>query len=111
MKKTLGWAVDKRITLSLAGYYVTLEKDFDENRYREVASHLKKRAGIFSALRSHLNPLFVATLDVSGAEPEQAVNLLMEKADALKQFGFKVNSYTYLAALMMSEQKINGHLK
>lgn len=105
LKKTLGWAVDKRITLSLAGYYVTLEKDFDENRYREVANHLKKRAGIFSALRSHLNPLFVATLDVSGAEPEQAVNLLMEKADALKQFGFKVNSYTYLAALMMSEQK------
>jgi len=105
LKKTLGWSVDKRITLSLAGYYVTLEKEFDEIRFKEVASYLKKRAGIFSALRSHLHPLFVATLDVSGAEPEQAVNLYMEKADALKQFGFKMNSYTYLAALMMSDQK------
>lgn len=105
LKKTLGWTVDKRIILSLAGYYVTLEKEFNETRYQEVASCLKKRAGIFSALRSHLNPLFVATLDVTGAEPEQAVNLLMDKAEALKQFGFKMNSYTYLAALMMSEQK------
>lgn len=105
LKKTLGWTVDKRITLSLAGYYVTLEKEFDESRYKEVSSHLKKRAGIFSALRSHLHPLFVATLDVSGADPEQAVNLYMEKADALKQFGIKMNSYTYLAAIMMSDQK------
>ena len=105
LKKTLGWSVDKRITLSLAGYYVTLEKEFEETRYKEVADHLKKVAGIFSPLRSHLNPLFVATLDASGAEPEQAVDLLMEKADALKQFGFKMNSYTYLAALMMSDQK------
>lgn len=105
LKKTLGWTVDKRITLSLAGYYVTLEKEFDETRYKEVASYLKKRAGIFSPLLSHINPLFVATLDVSGVEPEQAVNLLMDKAEALKHFGFKMNSYTYLAALMMSEQK------
>ncbi|WP_277583988.1 DUF4003 family protein [Psychrobacillus antarcticus] len=105
LKKTVGWTVDKRITLSLAGYYVTLEKEFDETRYQEIATHLKKRAGIFSALRSHLHPLFVATLDVSGVDSEQAVNLLMEKADALKQFGFKMNSYTYLAALMMSDQK------
>lgn len=105
LKKTLGWTVDKRITLSLAGYYVTLEKEFDEIRYKAVSSHLKNRAGIFSTLRSHLHPLFVATLDVSGAEPETAVNLLMEKTEALKQFGFRMNSYAYLAALMMSDQE------
>ena len=104
MKKTLGWTVDKRVALALTGYYVTLEKEFDEKRYQEVLSHLKKRAGVFSPLRSHLSPLFVATLDVSGEEPEEAVSLLIKKADALKQFGFKMNSYTYLAALMMSDQ-------
>lgn len=47
LKKTLGWTVDKRITLSLAGYYVTLEKEFDETKYKEVASHLKKEQASF----------------------------------------------------------------
>lgn len=105
LKKVLGWTVDKRVTLALAGYYVTLEKEFNENRYNEIAAHIKKSAGIFSPLRSHLHPLFVATLDVSGVEPKQAVDQLIEKADALKAASFKMNSYTYLAALMMSEEK------
>lgn len=105
LKKYLGWTVDKRVTLALAGYYITLEKEFNEKRFHEIATHIKKRAGILSPLRSHLNPLFVATLDVSDLEPQLAVDLLIEKAEALKTASFKMNSYTYLAALMMSEDK------
>lgn len=105
LKKVLGWSVDKRVTLSLAGYYVTLEKEFEEARFDEIASYLKKSVGIFSPLRSHLNPLFVATLDTQGLDPKLAVDLLLEKAEALKAASFKMNSYTYLAALLMSDEK------
>lgn len=105
LKKVLGWSVDKRVTLSLAGYYVTLEKEFEEARFNETASYLKKKVGIFSPLRSHLNPLFVATLDTQGLDPELAVDLLLEKAEALKEASFKMNSYMYLAALLMSDDK------
>ncbi|SES40285.1 DUF4003 family protein [Psychrobacillus sp. OK032] len=113
LKKVLGWTVDKRVTLSLAGYYVTLEREFNEKRYNEISKQIKKNAGIFNPLRSHLHPLFVSTLDVSDMEPELAVNLLMEKAAALKAASFKMNSYAYLAALMMSDDKENwpGEIK
>ncbi|TQR18991.1 DUF4003 family protein [Psychrobacillus vulpis] len=105
LKKVVGWSVDKRVTLSLAGFYVTLGKEFDEGRFREIEGYIKKKAGIFSPLRSHLHPLFVATLDTSGLEPIQAVDILLEKVEALKKASFKVNSYTYLAALLMSNEK------
>ncbi|WP_342599507.1 DUF4003 family protein [Psychrobacillus sp. FSL H8-0483] len=105
LKKAVGWGVDKRVTLSLAGYYVILEKKFDEKRFKDMEACIKKKAGIFSPLRSHLHPLFVATLDAGGLDPEQAVDLLLEKVEALKKSSFKVNSYTYLAALLMSDEK------
>ncbi|MFF2754612.1 DUF4003 family protein [Psychrobacillus sp. NPDC058041] len=105
LKKVVGWGVDKRVTLSLAGYYVTLGKEFNENRFKEIEAYIKKKANIFSPLRSHLQPLFVATIDVGGLEPIQAVDLLLEKVEVLKKSSFKVNSYTYLAALLMSDDK------
>ncbi|MDI2586338.1 DUF4003 family protein [Psychrobacillus sp. NEAU-3TGS] len=113
LKKVLGWTVDKRVTLSLAGYYVTLEREFNEKRYNEISTHIKKSVGMFNPLRSHLHPLFVSTLDVSDMEPKQAVDLLIEKTEALKAASFKINSYAYLAALMMSEDKENwsGEIK
>lgn len=105
LKKVLGWTVDKRVALSLAGYYVTLEREFNEKRYNEISTHIKKSTGMFSPLRSHLHPLFVSTLDVSDLGEKEAVELLIEKAEALKAASFKMNSYTYLAALMMSDDK------
>ncbi|MEI4772005.1 DUF4003 family protein [Psychrobacillus sp. FJAT-51614] len=105
LKKVLSWGVDKRVTLSLAGYYVTLDKELSESRFKEIETIIKKKAGIFSPLRSHLNPLFVATLDSGGLEPQLAVDLLLEKVEALKNSSFKINSYTYLAALLMSDEK------
>lgn len=107
VKKVVGWSVDKRVVLSLAGYYVTLGKGLEEKRYKEIEANIKKKVNIFSPLRSHLNPLFIATLDVSGLEPSEAVNLLVEKVDAMKKASFKVNSYTYLAALLMSDDREN----
>ena len=105
LKKSVGWGVDKRLTLSLAGYYVTLEQDFNETRYQEISTIIKKSVGIFSPLRSHLHPLFTATLDASGLEPKLAVEQLILKIEALKASSFKMNNYAYLAALMMSPAK------
>lgn len=105
LKKVLGWTVDKRVILSIAGYYVTLEKEFDEGRFNEIAVYIKKSVGLFSPLRSHLHPLFVATLDAGGFEPKYAVDQLVEKAEALKKASFKMSSYTYLSALLMSDDK------
>ena len=105
LKKVVGWGVDKRVTLSLAGYYVTLGKEFNENRFKEIEAYIKKKANIFSPLRSHLQPLFVATIDAGELEPIQAVDLLLEKVEVLKKSSFKVNSYTYLAALLMSDDQ------
>ncbi|WP_391205746.1 DUF4003 family protein [Psychrobacillus sp. L4] len=105
LKKVVGWGVDKRVTLSLAGYYVILGKEFDESRFKEIEAYIKKRASVFSPLRSYLHPLFVATIDAGGLDSIQAVDLLLEKVEALKKSSFKVNSYTYLAALLMSDDK------
>lgn len=107
LKKVIGWGVDKRVTLSLAGYYVTLGKEFNEKRFMEIEMLIKKKASMFSPLRSHLKPLFVATLDAGELEPEQSVDLLLEKVVTLKKASFKVNGYTYLAALLMSDDKGN----
>ncbi len=105
LKELLGWSIDKRIILSLAGYYAALDKEIDKKRFKEISEIIKKRVGMFSPLRSQLQPLFTATLDVSGLEPEEAVNLLLVKVEELKKNSFKMNNYSYLAALMMSDEK------
>lgn len=105
LKKTIGWGVDKRVILSLAGYYVTVGKEFNEERYKEIEACIKKKTGMFSPLRAHLKPLFIAVLDVGELTPELVVDLLLEKVEALKKSSFKVNNYSYLAALLMADDK------
>ncbi|MCM3358591.1 MULTISPECIES: DUF4003 family protein [unclassified Psychrobacillus] len=104
LKEILGWSVDKRVTLSLAGYYTSLEKDVDSVRFNKIKEILKNRVSVFSPLRSHLQPLFTSVLDVSGQEPEEAIDQLLLKVEELKKKSFKMNDYTYVAALMMSDE-------
>lgn len=104
LKEVLGWSVDKRVTLALAGYYTSLEKDVDPVRFKAITETMKKRVSLFSPLRSQLQPLFTSVLDIGGQEPEKAIDQLLEKVEELKKNSFKMNDYTYLAALLMSDE-------
>lgn len=103
VKNAVGWTVDKRITLSIANYYVTTGKTFDGKRFLATSDAIKQKTGWTSPLRSHIHYMMVAFLAKEDEDPAISIDNLLTKQGKLKSAGFKNNIYSYLAALLMSD--------
>lgn len=102
VKSAVGWSVDKRILLSIASYYVTTGKPFNGKLLLETSDAIKKKAGWFSPLRSHIHYMMAAFLHGTQLDASVAVDDLLNKQETLKSVGFKSNAYSYLSAILLS---------
>ena len=66
---------------------------------------IKQKAGWFSPLRGNLLPMMAAFLDKPGVDIEKEVIRLFEKQRILRTFGFRNTIHSYLAALLMTNDK------
>ncbi|MFC6040633.1 DUF4003 family protein [Paenisporosarcina macmurdoensis] len=103
VKNAAGWTVDKRIMLSIASYYVTTGKTFNGKEFLATSDAIKQKSGWFSPLRSHIHYMMAAFLQNDHEDPSIAVENLLAKQDILKAAGFKSNVYSYLAAILMTD--------
>lgn len=103
VKNATGWTVDKRILLSIASYYVTTGKTFNGNEFLATSDAIKQKSGWFSPLRSHIHYMMAAFLQNDQKDPSMMVDNLLMKQDILKTAGFKSNVYSYLAAVLMTD--------
>jgi hypothetical protein len=103
VKSAVGWSVDKRISLLIASYYVTTGKTFDGKRLLAMSDAIKKKAGWFSPLRSHIHFMMAAFLESNDEDPAISIDELLSKQEILKEAGFKTNAYSYLSALLLAK--------
>ena len=105
VKSAISWTVDKRIALSITSYYVTTGKTFDGKRFLATSDAIKQKSGWTSPLRSHIHYMMAAFLTKDDEDPSISIDTLLTKQASLKSAGFKTNVYSYLAALLMSDEK------
>ena len=103
VKNSVGWTVDKRIPLSIASYYVTTGKTFNGKGFLATSDMIKQKSGWFSPLRTHIHYMMAAFLQNDNEDPSIAVENLFAKQDILKSVGLKSNAYSYLAAVLMTD--------
>jgi hypothetical protein len=106
VKNATGWTVDKRILLSISSYYVTTGKTFNGKEFLATSDAIKQKSGWFSPLRSHIHYMMAAFLQNDHKDSSIAVDNLLAKQDILKAAGFKSNVYSYLAAVLMTDDSI-----
>ncbi|WP_342513767.1 DUF4003 family protein [Sporosarcina sp. FSL K6-1522] len=102
VKSLAGWTVDKNVVLTITSYYVTSEREFDAQSLNRAMDALKSRAGWLSPLRGNLLPMMAAFLDQPETKIDEEVDRLFAKQQVLKGVGFRNSIYTYLAALLMT---------
>jgi hypothetical protein len=99
--KSLGWAVDKRISLAVANLYLTQGQSFPAAAHEEASKAIKKNEGWFSPLQSHMHHIAAAYLTLGPETAETGLKILNGKQQKLNDAGFRKSPYTYLAALLM----------
>ncbi|MCM3744669.1 DUF4003 domain-containing protein [Sporosarcina luteola] len=105
VKSLAGWSVDKNVVLTITSYYVTAEKEFNAMSFNRAMAALKDRAGWFSPLRGHLLPMMAAFLTQAEDSVEAEAERLMDKQRTLKRAGFRNSIHSYLAALLMDDDR------
>ena len=101
VSKSLGWAVDKQVSLAVTMMYLSRGREFDADAHLGVSQLIKKKEGFTSPLRAHLHHIAAAYL-VLGDEPaEEGLAKLNANQQALNDCKFWKSAYTYLAGLMM----------
>ncbi|TWT02273.1 DUF4003 family protein [Planomicrobium sp. CPCC 101079] len=102
--RSLGWTVDKRISLAVAIFYLTQNGSFPAAAHEETSRTIKKNEGWFSPLQSHMHHIAAAHLTLQSGDAGSGLKNLNEKQRKLNEAGFRKSQYTYLAALLMEEE-------
>jgi len=110
VSKTLGWSVDKRISLAVTNFYLTQDAGFRKKEHEKAAEIIKKKESWTSPLRYYLHHVAAAFLALQG-NPESGIEKLNANQQELNKAGFRKSPYTYLAALLMKEAEEAGRAK
>ncbi|MGY4690818.1 DUF4003 family protein [Salibacterium sp. K-3] len=106
LKKALRWKVfDNLVLMTTASMYVMNGRELDTDRFLQLADELKKRAGLFSSMQSHLRFTMAAMLDVTMEDPEAAVPELFRIYQTLKDRHFRSGASTYMAAFTIMKNE------
>ncbi|HLR71118.1 MAG TPA: DUF4003 family protein [Pseudogracilibacillus sp.] len=99
LKHQMKWKItDNRILMAMASLYVMNDKTLDPNRLLEIADNIKKRANLFSAMKSHSRFTTAAFLDANFNDPIEQIENLFHYYDLFKQEKFQRGVFTYIAA-------------
>lgn len=109
LKKALRWKLSyQQAVMLVASMYAVHDKPLDVERYLTLCETMRKQAGMFSSLRSHLRFPLSASLDVRFTEPEKKLSRLEETYQQLVAEGFKKTAYTYICALVLTNEEGEG---
>ena len=99
LKHQMKWKItDNRILMAMASLYVMNDKTLDVHRLLEIADNIKKRANLFSAMKSHSRFTTAAFLDANFNDPIEQIENLFHYYDLFKQEKFQRGVFTYIAA-------------
>jgi hypothetical protein len=102
IRDVLKWKVsDNRVIMMIASLYAVNQKDFHAEHFLEIAETIKKRAGMFSALRSYQRFTMAGMLDVNFKQPIQQIDLLLDTYEQLVKKKFQRGAFTYIAASVL----------
>jgi hypothetical protein len=94
----LKWKIDKRSLMLVAAMYVTNAKEFQLNRFIDLADHIKNEVGLFSQLRSAHRYTVAATLETTTDHPKENFAHFLDIYQKLIKNGYSRAIYSYIAA-------------
>ncbi|WP_217587640.1 DUF4003 family protein [Lentibacillus saliphilus] len=96
----LKWNVpNKQVLMAVASSYAVSDKPFNLEQFIRIADLIKKRATLFSTMRSYSRFTAAAMLDIHFTEPEEKIENMFNLYDQLIRTSFGRGPYTYIAAL------------
>lgn len=99
LKSKMKWKItDNRILMAMASLYVMNDKPLNTDRLLEIAETIKKRAKLFSAMRSHSRFTTAAFLDANFDHPLDQIENLFHHYQMFRQEKFQRGVFTYIAA-------------
>lgn len=99
LKDQMKWKItDNRLLMAMASLYVMNDKALDTNHLLEIAENIKKRAKMFSAMRSQSRFSTAAFLDTNFDNPIEQIENLFQYYHMFKQEKFQSGVFTYIAA-------------
>lgn len=112
LKRHMKWKVsDKRILMTISSIYVLNQETLDVDRFLQLADAIKKKAGLFSSIRSHPRFTTAAMLDVKLERPEDKVDQLHVLYDLFRKARFGSSVFTYIAATILHAKEIYDDMK
>ncbi|WP_404332414.1 DUF4003 family protein [Mesobacillus maritimus] len=94
----LKWKSDKRSLMLIAAMYVTNSKEFQLERFLELADYIKNEVGLFSQLRSTHRFTVAATLETTTGNPKENFSHFLDIYQKLIKNGYSRAIYSYIAA-------------
>lgn len=112
LRKHMKWKVtDTRILMAIASLYVMHNKPFNMNRLLMVTDQIKKKATMFSPMKSQPRFTTGALLDINFEQPEKQVDLLFNYYDIFRKEKFKASVFTYISAsIIITNQHNNSNI-
>lgn len=107
VENAVSWGVDKRLLLTIASSYVSSGRSFDGKRFLEISDMIKKNTKWYSPLRGNLMYMIASIIDRENVSLEDELNSFLQKANALKEAGFKESIHLYLAASLLPDGNNN----
>ncbi|MFD2044363.1 DUF4003 family protein [Ornithinibacillus salinisoli] len=102
LKHRMKWKVsDKRILMSIASIYTMNDTKLDSEKLLQLADTIKRRASLFSSMRSYPRFTTAAMLDVNFDNSEEKVELLYDYYEQFKRAKFSSGTFTYIAATIL----------
>lgn len=113
LKKQLKWKItDNRLFMAMASLYVMNDKTLDSHHLLEIAEHIKKRAKMFSAMKSHSRFTTAAFLDTNFDNPMEQIEDLFNYYHMFRQEKFQRGIFSYISAsiiLKNQDKEVNPH--
>ena len=100
-----GWSVDEKTVLTIAVYYVLVQRDFNSESFLRTMDALESRTGWLSPVRGNFLPMLAAFLDSPTLPADESVRVLFEKQQTIRKAGFKNTVHSYLAAMLMTSNR------
>ncbi|ERJ13549.1 DUF4003 family protein [Haloplasma contractile] len=95
------WKADRRILMMISAIYTTNSHPFDIELFKSTSDYIKKQVGFFSPLRTNHRFALATALIVKHKEPKTYFKTFKIIYQALIKSGFKRNSFTVIAALVL----------
>ena len=99
-----GWSVDEKTVLTIAVYYVLVQRDFNPESFLRTMDALESRTSWLSPVRGNFLPMLASFLDSPTRTADDSVELLFKKHRAVRKAGFKNTVNSYLAAMLMTSE-------